>query len=271
MKIDTLPQPKSSQNPTKTGSPLSQEMRGAFSEKDVPVFNSEAWFATPDLRSSSRGMLLEISVTWQDILLDIAHYRHPRRITFGSHPRADFCYSLFSSLEPLQKISPFPLIEASRSGEYLVCFDSDMDGTIDENGEQMSFLDLVKAGRAHSFSRHGLFYYSLQPGATVRLSCYEHTHIQIRFVSAPTFPKAWFGYLDSHVPVLSFSLLIHILMTCLAILSVASPSQTTTPKKSPVVTQSQNPKPTSPNSTQHQLIGDNHSQDDHKSLPPQER
>lgn len=201
-------------------------------------FNSEAWFATPEIRASSQGMLLEISVIWKDILLDIAHYRHPRRITFGSHPRADFCYSLFSSLEPLHKISPFPLMEASRSGEYLVCFDSDMNGSIDENGEKLSFLDLVKAGRAHSFSRHGLFYYSLQPGATVNLSCHEHLQIQIRFVSAPLFPKAWFRYFDTHAPVLSFSILIHILMTCMAILSLAAPPKpATTPPKPPAPAQ----------------------------------
>ncbi len=194
-------------------------------------FDSEAWFATPELRESSNGMLLEISVSWEGALLDIAHYRSPRRLTFGPDPRADFCYALASSLEHPSKISLFPLIEPSKGGGYLLCFDPDMDGVIEENGEQHKLLDLVKAGRAHSFDRTGLCYYPLQPGALVQLVCTESIQIRIRFVTAPPISKTWFRYMDTHAPVLSFSIFIHLLMTFLTILSLASPPKTTATQK----------------------------------------
>lgn len=188
-------------------------------------FDTDAWFATPELRESTHGFLLELSVTWDNTLLDIAHYRHPKRITFGSDPRADFCYSLTSNIEAGSTFPLFPLIEVARTGDFLLCFDPDMDGSLEENGEVHSFLSLVQQGKAHSFARTGLFFYPLQPGAEIQLQCQENTKVQIRFVSSSPLPLQWLRSLDSTAPVLSFSIVIHLIMTVLAITSLTSPVQ----------------------------------------------
>lgn len=203
-------------------------------------FDSDAWFATPELRESSNGLLLELSVTWDTTLLDISHYKHPRRITFGSDPRADFCYSLTSSLEGGHIYPLFPLIEVARTGDYLLCFDPDMDGFVEENGERHSFLSLVQDGKAHSFARTGLFFFPLLPGTEVQLRCQEHTKIQIKFVSSAPQPQKWLRSLDTKAPVLSFSIFIHLFMTFLAITSLTSSyTNTTKPVHEKVSRQSQ--------------------------------
>ena len=195
--------------------------------KSAPnLFDDDAWFATPDLRAASMKMLLEISIHWQGIILDIAHYETPRRLTFGPDTRADFCYSITSAIDVPISNSHIPLIEASKTGDFLLCFDTEMDGYVEENGEKTKFMDLVKAGRAHSFDPSGLCYYPLHPGAYVELTS-QDTIIQIQFVPAPPISVSWFRYLNESAPIVSFSILFHLIMTCFAILSIGP---TETPK-----------------------------------------
>jgi hypothetical protein len=206
-------------------------------EAEAACFDTDAWFATPELRDQTKGVLLEITISWQGALLDIAHYRYPRRITFGPNPNADFCYTLSADNDPTPQIHHIPLIQPSKTGNFLLCFDPYMNGYLEENGEQLTFLDLVKADRAHWFERSGLYHYPLLPGTTVHI-CGHSVQIQIRFVPSPPAPFQWFHYLDTQAPVLSFSIIIHLLLTCLAIISI-TPSAPPPVQKKPAIIKSQ--------------------------------
>lgn len=184
-------------------------------------FDVDAWFATPELRSTSSKNLLEVVVAWDGIILDIRHYKTPQRIAFGSHKHADFNYPIDAATDDPHQVHYFPLIEPCKSG-FLLCFYPEMEGTVEENGEHFTLLDLVQAGRAHCFDRSGRCYYPLLPGAQFKLHC-KGLDIQIGHVAAPQFSLQWSRHLGMNAPVLSFSILTHLLMAILAIASTSSP------------------------------------------------
>ena len=187
---------------------------------EQPEFDVDAWFETSELLQQSENQLLEVVVSWQGGILDIGHYQTPRRLTFGTDHRADFCYPLNNRSKIPGKPDYFSLIEPAKSG-FLLCFDTEMDGTIEQNGERFTFLELISAGRAHHFNlnKKGKCYFPLTAGTKVSLDC-NGLQIHIRFVPAPQFHAAFFRRLDHFsTPVLSFSVLAQLLVVVLALTS----------------------------------------------------
>jgi len=184
-------------------------------------FDVEAWFATPELRSSSNKNLLEVVVSWEGVILDIRHYDTPRRIAFGTNSHADFQFPIDAQTDDPSQVIYFPLVEPAKNG-FLLCFHPEMAGVVEENGERSTLLDLVMEGKAHGFHRNGRCYYPLLPGVKFQLHS-NGLDIQIRYVTAPQFSLKWSRHLGTYAPVLSFSILTHLLMAMLAILSAAPP------------------------------------------------
>ena len=183
-------------------------------------FNAEDWFATPAIEAASPKMMLEIIVSWEGGILDICHYRHPRRVTFGADHRADFSYPI-DDLVPAPYARAFPLIEAGGGG-FLLTFSTEMHGIVEHNGERFTFKELVKAGRAHSFHRSGCCHYPLFPGAKVQIDL-NGLEINLRFVPVPPLQMKRIRQLGFQAPILSFSVLAHLIFALFAVASSTSP------------------------------------------------
>lgn len=190
-------------------------------------FDTEAWFATPQLRSDGSNNLLELSISWEGVILDIRHYKQPTRISFGSNGSADFHFPIETASELAEENELFTLIEPVKNG-FLLCFYPEMDGIIEENGERLSLLDLVVDGRAHCFDRTGKCYYPLLPGAELTLKSHGQV-IQLRYVSSPQFSLKWNRHIGTFAPVFSFSIITHLFMAMLAILSTSPPPKPASP------------------------------------------
>ena len=192
------------------------------------LFDDEAWFATPDLTEPSKS-LLEVHVSWEGGLLDICHYATPRKLTFGSGTHTDFCYPLEDASDTKQAIS-FPLIQPGKGG-FLLCFEPEMEGIVEQNGERLTLLDLVNEGRAHFLTRSGLCYYPLLPGTQVQLH-FGGLDIQLRFVPTAPFHMSVLRRLDTSAPIMSFAVIAHLLFALLAISATHAPpsKQITTDK-----------------------------------------
>ncbi|MCK6510880.1 hypothetical protein L6R29_13045 [Myxococcota bacterium] len=185
-------------------------------------FDVDAWFATSEMIAEPQKMMLELVVSWQGGILDICHYRTPRRITFGNDPRADFCYSLDDLPLPSQH-SLFPLIEPGGEG-FMLGFHTEMRGTVEHNGESFTLRELVKAGRAHYFARSGCCYYPLSPGVRVHLDL-DGLDLSVQFVPIPPLQFHRLRQMGLQAPVLSFSVIAHLLFVLFAVSSGSSTAQ----------------------------------------------
>ncbi len=180
--------------------------------EETTQFDIDAWFATPELRRAKDKKMLELSIWWGQLLLDIGHFTPPKRVTFGPSITSDFSLSLLTNLDSTEE--NFTLIETSQSGGFVLCFTPEMCGYIEENGEKSSFIELIKRGKAHAFSDK--YYYPLYVGTKVFIYS-ENIQIQIQFVDFQKISTHWFRYLDSYAPLLSLSIIIHLILTLLAI------------------------------------------------------
>ena len=185
-------------------------------------FDVDAWFATSEMSAEPQKMMLELVVSWRGGIIDICHYRTPRRITFGNDPRADFCYSLDDLPLPSQH-SLFPLIEPGGEG-FMLGFHTEMLGTVEHNGESFTLRELVKAGRAHYFARSGCCYYPLSPGVRVHLDL-NGLDLSVQFVPIPPLQFHRLRQMGLQAPVLSFSVIAHLLFVLFAVSSGSSTTQ----------------------------------------------
>lgn len=217
-----------SNHPTRAGDPTRPEAPPAHPLLPHSAgFDAEAWFATPEWRETPDKKLLEIVVVWEGVVLDIRHYKAPRRIAFGTSASADFHVPLDTATDDPTQDGFFPLIEPVKNG-FLLCFYPEMNGVIEENGERLTFLDLVKEGRAHCFDRTGRCYYPLLPGAKCFLKS-NGLELQIQYVNSPQFSMQWSRHLGTYAPVLSFSIITHLFMAMLAIATATPPKPAAVP------------------------------------------
>lgn len=184
-----------------------------------PNFNFEAWFATPEMIAEPQKMMLEIVISWKGGIIDICHYTDPRRITFGNDPRADFCYALDDLPLPLNQ-NLFPLIEPGGQG-FVLGFHTEMQGTVEHNGESFTLRELVKEGRAHYFAHSGCCYYPLVPGVQVQMDL-NGLELALQFVPVPPIQISRIRQFGLQAPVLSFSVIAHLLFVIFAVVSGTS-------------------------------------------------
>jgi hypothetical protein len=176
----------------------------------------DAWFETSEMIAEPQKMMLELVVSWRGGIIDICHYRTPKRITFGNDPRADFCYSLDDLPLPSQR-TLFPLLDPGGEG-FMLGFHTEMQGTVEHNGESFTLRELVKAGRAHYFARSGCCYYPLSPGVRIHLDL-NGLDLYLQFVPVPPIQFHRLRQMGLQAPVLSFSVIAHLLFVLFAVSS----------------------------------------------------
>lgn len=206
--------------PTNTNPPTPQDTH--TTQPTPPSFDVDAWFATSEMIAEPQKMMLELVVSWRGGIIDICHYRTPKRITFGNDPRADFCYSLDDLPLPSQR-NLFPLIEPGGEG-FMLGFHTEMQGTVEHNGESFTLRELVKAGRAHYFARSGCCYYPLSPGVRIHLDL-NGLDLYLQFVPVPPMQFHRLRQMGLQAPVLSFSVIAHLLFVLFAVSSGSSTPQ----------------------------------------------
>ncbi len=175
-------------------------------------FNVESWFAAPELKGTREKKALEISVWWGKLLLDIGHFTKPQRITFGPSSITNFRYQIY----PNFTTAPTPIVEPAPNGDFLLCFDPDIFGYVEENGEKVTLVELIRRGKAHTFSSSEYYYYPISKGTKVFLHA-GGLEIQIQFVDIHLISSHWFRYIDSSASLLSLSILLHLVLTIIAI------------------------------------------------------
>ncbi|RAL22927.1 hypothetical protein DL240_08525 [Lujinxingia litoralis] len=177
----------------------------ATPDPNAPAGPSDTELYTESFFDPAGGQTLEVAFLWTDHVLAVNAYEDPQSVTIGPDEANDFVVE-----DPLVNQEKFPLV-SYRDGGYRVNVSAQMEGLVQQDGQQYTLAEAIQRGIATASAEVGGGYsLTLTPRTSVRVEFGANTFL-IHFTTMPALGGGMLAIDRQPIPYQATSALLHIL------------------------------------------------------------